>query len=186
MCTGLDTVWIGLASGHIIVFGMNPPGEVLTYFRPYHSYVRFLSSTNFPGPCGKEECMMLSGGKMYQPDYSYKELASFSGGDENTGVVVLWEVLPAKYMRQVHYLCEGTSYLNYFNLKETMINTGFTESVNNLPTATNIDTTQTDTFYAITNDKAECNHETLQEPLVNHLNDDNTLSNVLSGLLSDT
>ena len=47
MCTGLDTVWIGLASGHIIVFGMNPPGEVLTYFRPYHSYVRFLSVVKY-------------------------------------------------------------------------------------------------------------------------------------------
>ena len=26
MCTALDIVWIGLANGHIMVFGMNPPG----------------------------------------------------------------------------------------------------------------------------------------------------------------
>ena len=34
MCVALDTVWIGLSSGYIMVFAMNPPGELLTYFRP--------------------------------------------------------------------------------------------------------------------------------------------------------
>ena len=141
MCTGLDTVWIGLASGHIIVFGMNPPGEVLTYFRPYHSNVRFLSAANYPGPCGKEECMMLSGGKMYQPDDSFNELPDFAHKTENyqpvdtAGVTILWEVLPARYMRQVHYLSEGTLYLNYSRLEETMIDTGFTESMKSYPTS---------------------------------------------------
>ena len=133
MCIGLDTVWIGLASGHIIVFGMNPPGEVLTYFRPYHSYVRFLSSANCLGPCGKEECMMLSGGKMYQPGDDFKQLSDYLCKDrfgqpvDNAGAAILWEVLPAKYMRQIDYLGEGTSYLNYSRFKETMTNTGFTD-----------------------------------------------------------
>ena len=119
VCTGLDTIWIGLASGHIIVFGMNPPGEVLTYFRPYHSYVRFLSAANHPGPCGKEECMMLSGGKMYQPNDSFKELPDYPRKDKSgqpvdtAGVAILWEVLPAKYVRQVHYLRDGEAWLNY-------------------------------------------------------------------------
>ena len=31
MCTAMDTVWIGLANGHIMVFRMNPPGELLTF-----------------------------------------------------------------------------------------------------------------------------------------------------------
>ena len=65
MCTALDTVWIGLTNGHIMVFGMNPPGELLTFFRPYNSFIRFLSASKYPGPCQKEECMMLCGGKMY-------------------------------------------------------------------------------------------------------------------------
>jgi len=65
MCTALDTIWICLASGYIIVFGMNPPGKLLTYFRPYNNYIHFLSASKYPGPCGKEECMMLCGGKMY-------------------------------------------------------------------------------------------------------------------------
>ena len=135
MCTALDTVWIGLANGHIMVFGMNPPGEVLTYFRPYDSFIRFLSASKYPGPCQKEECMMLCGGKMYRPDDSFKELTDYARKDEKgeqvdtAGVAVLWEVLPAKYTRQVHYLSKGTSWLNYPMLKKTMMDTGFTDSM---------------------------------------------------------
>ena len=135
MCTGLDTVWIGLASGHIIVFGMNPPGEVLTYFRPYHSYVRFLSAINYPGPCEKEKCMMLSGGKMYQPDDSFKELPDYPRKDrrgqpvDTAGVAILWEVIPSKYVCQLHYLRDGEAWSSYDSLQKAMIDTGFTESL---------------------------------------------------------
>ena len=135
MCTALDTVWIGLASGYIMVFDMSSPGELLTYFRPYNSSIRFLSASKYPGPCQKEECMMLCGGKMYQPDDSFKELRDYT--DEyakdkpvhSAGVAVLCEVLPAKYTRQVHYLSKGTSWLNYPMLKKTMMDTGLTNSV---------------------------------------------------------
>ena len=135
MCTALDTVWIGLANGFIMVFGMNPPGELLTYFRPYNSFIRFLSASKYPGPCQKEECMMLCGGKMYQPDDSFKELTDYEREDEKdkpvdtAGVAVLWEVLPARYTRQVQYLSKGTAWLNYSTLQKAMKDTGFTESM---------------------------------------------------------
>ena len=135
MCTALDTVWIGLASGFIMVFAMNPPGKLLTYFRPYNSFIRFLSASKYPGPCQKEECMMLCGGKMYRPDESFKELTDYERKDEKgepvdtAGVAVLWEVLPAKYTRQVQYLSEGKSWLNYSTLERAMTETGFTESM---------------------------------------------------------
>ena len=135
MCTALDTVWIGLANGHIMVFGMNPPGELLTFFRPYNSFIHFLSAGNYPGPCLKEECMMLCGGKMYQPDDPFKELTDYERKDEKgeivdtAGVAVLWEVLPAKYTRQVHYLSKGTAWLNCSILKKAMNETGFTDSL---------------------------------------------------------
>ena len=135
MCTALDTVWIGLASGFIMVFAMNPPGELLTYFRPYNSFICFLSASKYPGPCQKEECMMLCGGKMYRPDESFKELTDYERKDEKGepvdtgGVAVLWEVLPAKYTRQVQYLSEGKSWLNYSTLERAMTDTGFTESM---------------------------------------------------------
>ena len=135
MCTALDTVWIGLAGGHIMVFGMNPPGELLTFFRPYNSYVRFLSASKFPGPCQKEECMMFCGGKMYRPDDPFKELTDYERKNkkgeiiDTAGVAVLWEVLPAKYMRHVHYLSKGTAWLNYSTLKKAMNETGFSDSI---------------------------------------------------------
>ena len=135
MCTALDSVWIGLSSGYIMVFAMYPSGELLTYFRPFNSFIRFLSASKYPGPCQKEECMMLCGGKMYQPDDKFKELPDYTREDEqnepvdNAGVAVLWEVLPAKYTRQVHYLSDGTPWLNYSTLEKTMNDTGFTESM---------------------------------------------------------
>ena len=124
-----------------MVFGMNPPGELLTYFRPYNSFIRFLSASKYPGPCQKEECMMPCGGKMYQPDEPFKELTDYECKDENSeqvdtaGVAVLWEVLPAKYTRQVQYLSEGTSWLNYSTLEKAMTDTGFTESMKHCHTA---------------------------------------------------
>ena len=89
-----------------MVFGMNPPGELLTYFRPYNSFIRFLSTCRYPGPCQKEECMMLCGGKQYRPDDIFVGLPDYKHKDEKdiamdtSGVVVLWEVLTAKYIRQ--------------------------------------------------------------------------------------
>ena len=135
MCTALDTVWIGLANGFIMVFGMEPPGELLTYFRPYNCSICFLSASKYPGPCQKEECMMLCGGKMYRPDDSFKELPDYEHEDEmgepvdTAGVAVLWEVLPARYTRQVQYLSKGTAWLNYSTLRKAMKGTGFTESM---------------------------------------------------------
>ena len=120
MCTALDTIWTGLASGHIMVFNMNsvspdgPPSKLLTYFKPYRSFIRYLAAANYPG------------GKMYQPDDSFQELPDFACKDENgqpvdtAGDAILWEALPARYMQQIHYVSKGTSYLNYFQLEETM------------------------------------------------------------------
>ena len=139
MCIALDTVWVGLSSGYIMVFAMGPPGELLTYFRPYNSFIRFLSASKYPEPCQKEECMMLCGGRMYRPDNSFKELPDYAHEDEQNepvdtaGVAVLWEVLPAKYTRQVLYLSDGTSWLNYSTLEKTMNDTGFTDSMQFCP-----------------------------------------------------
>ena len=135
MCIALDTVWIGLSSGFIMVFSMSPPGKLLTYFRPYNSFIRFLSSCNYPGPCQEEKCMMLCGGKMYCPDDSFKELPDYPRKNEKgesvdaSGVVVLWEVLPAKYTRQVHYLSKSTIWQDYSTLKKAMKDTDFKGSM---------------------------------------------------------
>ena len=86
---------------------------------------------------------MLCGGKMYRPDDKFKGLPDYTREDEagkpvNTaGVAVIWEVLPAKYTRQVHYLSDGTSWLNYSMLEQTMNDAGFTDSMQYCQSACN-------------------------------------------------
>ena len=195
MCTALDTIWIGLASGYIMVFGMNPPGELLTYFRPYNSFIRFLSANKYPGPCQKEECMMLCGGKMYRPDNSFKELTDYERKDEKgepvdtAGVAVLWEVLPAKYTRQVHYLSKGTSWLSYSTLEETMTDTGFAESMKHCHSTSPTISTMENNSYMESNGVFDYHPNCLehQESVQEHidlLSSDSTPVNGLRGLLT--
>ena len=72
---------------------------------------------------------------IYRPDDSFVELPDYKHKDEKgiamdtSGVVVLWEVLTAKYIRQAHYLSSGTSWLNYSTLEKAMNDTGFTHSM---------------------------------------------------------
>ena len=40
MLPALDTVWVGMATGHIMIFHKE---QLLTWFQPYTEYVRFLS-----------------------------------------------------------------------------------------------------------------------------------------------
>ena len=171
VCTALDTVWIGLASGHIMVFGMSPPGELLTFFRPYNSFICFLSASKYPGPCQKEECMMLCGGKMYRPDDPFKELTDYECKHEKgeivdaAGVAVLWEVLPAKYMRQVQYLSDGQAWLNYSTLKKAMNETGFTDycQPTMIDSSTMQDNPHADTSTASTFDQQDLDHQINQQ-----------------------
>ena len=197
MSTALDTVWIGLGSGFIMVFGMNPPGELLTFFRPYNSFIRFLSASKYPGPCQKEECMMLCGGKKYRPDEPFKELTDYERKNEkgeqvNTaGVAVLWEVLPAKYTRQVQYLSEGRPWLNYSTLEKAMMDTGFTESMKHCHTApVNSPTAMQNDMYMENNGSLSyqpnyIKHQESEQEHIGLLNSDPPVSNGLSSLLID-
>ena len=198
MCTALDTVWIGLANGHIMVFGINPPRELLTFFRPYNSCICFLSASKYPGPCQKEECMMLCGGKMYQPDDPFKELKDYECKNEKgeivdtAGVAVLWEVLPAKYIRQVQYLSDGTGWLNYSTLEKAMITTGFTQSLKHChsapvssPTVKDDDTyTESNSEYSYQLDCVE--HQESEQDHIGLLNNDTTVINGINELLTDS
>ena len=198
MCTALDTVWIGLANGHIMIFGMNPPGELLTFFRPYNSFICFLSASKYPGPCQKEECMMLCGGNMYRPDDPFKELTDYERNNEKgeiidtAGVAVLWEVLPAKYTRQVQYLSDGKAWLNYSTLEEAMTTTGFTQSLkhcHSVPVSS--PTFADDDTYAESNNTFSCQpdcveHQESEQDHIGLLNSDATVTNGLSGLLTDS
>ena len=56
----LDTLWVGLAGGYILVIRDQ---ELLTWFCPYKEYVRFLVCIPCEGPCKTEKAMVVSGAK---------------------------------------------------------------------------------------------------------------------------
>ena len=64
MTPALDTVWVGMASGHIMVFHKD---EVLSWFHPYEGYVRFLTCIPSAGPCEMEKAIVASGSKGFRP-----------------------------------------------------------------------------------------------------------------------
>jgi len=88
MCTSFDTVWIGLASGQIIVLDTNHLDEALACYTLYHSPVCFLSSSDYHQ---NEKCMILSGGKICQPGGNLKDFVYETGQPMNiAGVAIVW------------------------------------------------------------------------------------------------
>ncbi|KAK3715077.1 hypothetical protein QZH41_012136, partial [Actinostola sp. cb2023] len=62
----LDTIWVGTAGGHILIFSADEP-RLLTWFHPFGE-VRTLSVCIGPGPCGTEQCLVISTGKNLRHD----------------------------------------------------------------------------------------------------------------------
>jgi len=87
MCTSLDTVWIGLASGQVIAFDMNHFNEVLACYKLYHSPVCFLSSHGYHL---NEECMVLSGGKICRHHGNYRDSFVYKDETDIAGVAIVW------------------------------------------------------------------------------------------------
>ena len=81
----MDTLWVGLISGHIIVVSATFPQNLLTVMKPYHQSVQFL----VPLYGVDNNMTMLSIGKGYKGHDQ-------SNAKHQLGVVV-WEVVTAKY-----------------------------------------------------------------------------------------
>ena len=130
MNVAMDTIWVGLSSGYILVFASST--ELLTTLKPYESFVRFLEPlSNAEG----NKSMMISGGKKFEPDESLHGLPDYPCDDkigesvDKAGVVVLWEVLPSRYLHHVQYLSSGTAWLNCSTLEEAAEETGLLTQV---------------------------------------------------------
>ena len=96
----LDTVWVGMASGHIMVFHEQ---ELLCWFHPYEKYVRFLTCIPSAGPCGMEKAIIVSGGKGFIPlveDFEGKT-SEEQISDSQGGTMIIWEAYEAKTIKQV-------------------------------------------------------------------------------------
>ena len=108
MSPALDTVWVGMASGHILVFADQ---DLLTWYHPYNGYIRFITAIPCAGPCEKEECMVVTGAKNFRcpiPDeLRMKNQEDYQKEDEkgqpndSAGVLILWEAFKAKMTRQM-------------------------------------------------------------------------------------
>ena len=141
MTPALDTVWVGMVSGHIMVFHED---EFLSWFHPYEECVRFLTCIPSSGPCGLEEAMVASGGKGYRP--LVEDLEDISNCDEHSGkdysgTVIIWEAYHARRLRQVKLIEENSpGYLdNYETACELIRKGGFRDGTHILPTSSETD-----------------------------------------------
>ena len=99
----LDTLWVGLISGHILVVSASLPQTVLTVMKPYDAMVEFLIPVYKQGI---NSHMMISIGKDYQLEMQSKMKKQKSVD------VLLWEVVNAKHMLQTNHLSTGNAWLN--------------------------------------------------------------------------
>ena len=127
MTPALDTVWVGMASGHIMVFHEE---DLLSWFHPYEGYVRFLTCIPSAGPCEMEKAIVASGGKGFIPLVEGLEEKPTEDGENSpnssqSGTVIMWEAYDAKTMRQVKLIEENSpSYLNNHNTVRRTIHQG--------------------------------------------------------------
>ena len=122
VCSALDTVWCGMATGHILIFSEEQ--DFLLHFRPYQKYVRFLLPIASIGPCLSEECMVVSGGKEYIKNEYLEEVSDDPCEPDavkrhkedstlESGTVIVWEALRACHMHQVRILGRGDMWASH-------------------------------------------------------------------------
>ena len=97
----LDTLWVGMATGHILLFYRQ---ELVFWFRPYEKFVRFLVC--IPSPCGGKSPVVVSGGKEMKDIAGSSTYMHTRDGKDlgSAGVVMLWEAHPASLCRQMNML----------------------------------------------------------------------------------
>ena len=116
----LDNVWVGIKSGHILVFFSK---ELLMWFHPYAWYVRFLLCIPCEGPCGTEKSMVISGGKGFRSSLvpGLCEYPEMSG----VGTLIVWEAFSSKMSRQISLLqSQSSTYLESHESVRDMIQRG--------------------------------------------------------------
>ncbi len=110
MCPALDTIWVGLASGHVMVFENE---DFLTYYHPYNEHIRFLVCVPCSGPCEMEQAMVVSGAKGFRSpvpdmpeDIKYDKVDERGEPVGKAGILVLWESYDANTTRQIKLIEE--------------------------------------------------------------------------------
>ena len=124
MTPALDSVWVGMSTGHILVFHQD---ELLMWFCPYKEYVRFLVCIPGEGPCRTERAMVVSGGKEFKsplipglPDYDKMDDKGIPA--DKAGTLIIWEAFPSKMCRQISMIqSQSSTFLDsHHTLKRTI------------------------------------------------------------------
>ena len=122
----LDTLWVGLAGGCILVICE----ELLMWFCPYKEYVRFLVCIPGDGPCGTEKAMVVSGAKGLRSPI-IPGLPDYDSLDENgvpmdkAGALITWEAFPSKMCRQISMIqSQSSTYLESHQAVRQVIEKG--------------------------------------------------------------
>ena len=102
----LDTLWVGLISGHILVVSATLPQRALITMKPYNQMVQVLVPIN-----GKDNLAVISIGKDYQLGKQNKKSLD----------VAVWDIVDAKHMLQMNYLSTDNAWLNDASLKKVDI-----------------------------------------------------------------
>ena len=111
----LDTLWVGLFSGHILVLCATLPQRALIITKPFDRKIEVLVPMY-----GKDDNItMISVGK----DYQFERQSRIQ--KQKTLDVVLWEVVSAKHILQMNYLSTGKAWCNYASLKEVNLSSVF-------------------------------------------------------------
>ena len=130
MTPALDTVWVGIATGHILVFHDE---ELLTWYHPYNDYIRFLSCIPCSGPTTTESCMVVSGGKKFTSPIPTISNPEDSDPADNSGILVLWEAYDTKTTRQIKLVEDSApDFFKSHHSMKRMIQTGEFDDGTNL------------------------------------------------------
>ena len=130
MTPALDTIWVGIATGHILVF---EDKELLTWYHSYRDYIRFLSCIPCSGPTTTESCMVVSGGKQFTPPVPGIESLQDCDASEDPDVLVLWEAYTAHTTRQIKLVEDNApGFFNNHHSMKRMIQRGEFEDGTNL------------------------------------------------------
>ena len=102
----LDTVWVAMVTGHIMVFHDK---EVLTWFRPYKEYVRFLTYLHCNDPYHSEKAVVVSGAKEFIPSMVAGLNKDVPSPSNLAVTLVMWEAFPAKQCRQMQFVNDNAT-----------------------------------------------------------------------------
>ena len=125
MTPALDTLWVGTATGHILIFHNQ---QLVTWYQPYRNYVCFLSCAQAAGPNGTEKCIVASGGKSpHQLDFGERkeERMRRERDTQMSKTLIVWEAYEAKMVQQVKMVEENSpGYLENHTALKRMISDG--------------------------------------------------------------